>query len=121
MTAKKNPIGIGHTDAGPPSKSGVLNVVAILEHKPLYFKISYITGQKKKLNIHDAKRKTYLHVASQPLSTPAQRSFMQTRTHRSKIGKFSLEGRNITERFKFPIIFICGDTVSGGSGHGVGR
>jgi hypothetical protein len=23
------------TDAGPPSKSGVLNVVAILEHKPI--------------------------------------------------------------------------------------
>ena len=33
------------TDAGPPSSSGVLNVVAILEHRPMMLNAKLICGQ----------------------------------------------------------------------------
>lgn len=34
------------TEAGPPSKSGVLNVVAMLEQRPMILNAKLICGQK---------------------------------------------------------------------------
>lgn len=57
----------GRADAGPPRKSGVLNVVAILEHKPLESNPQLAISHDKEKNNpqgfqykHNTKRETYL-------------------------------------------------------------
>lgn len=83
------------TDAGPPRSKGVLNVVAILEHRPMILNAKLICRQKLSVQ----------HVLSITLTAGGGcESRAQNITHRRKIGEFTLEGRHVADLLQDAVI-----------------
>ena len=83
------------TEAGPPRVKGVLNVVAILEHRPMILNAKLICRDISQKLIH---RILY--------------------THRSDVGELALEGRDITNLEEL-VVVVEGVVAAGSDGAGI--